>query len=163
MKKKRGGNNSSEVKTRARPFKTYGFENGGTTARDDSMRALNNKNKAQNKLNQSAGSNLKCNDELERSDVVIPQFFIANPTGVINSNLLSKTGNKTNLRSISQSEFDHHAYSGGKKVKNNRLISQKKTKKKETVAKSKKTIKIKKNKKNKKNKKRMKTLKVIKN
>ena len=132
MKKRRGGKHSSEVKTRARPFKTYGFENGGTTARDDSMRALNNKNKAQNKLNQSAGSNLKCNDELERSDVVIPQFFIANPTGVINSNLLSKTGNKTNLRSISQSEFDHHAYSGGKKVKNNRLISQKKTKKKKT-------------------------------
>ena len=169
MKKKRGGN------TNVVPFSTFGFKCKGTTPAEDAKLCLQKKAEAQNKLNQLGGDNLKCNDDLDISDVVIPQFFIANPVGPVDSNLLSKTGNETNLKSISQSEFDHLAFSGGKKVKKNRRISQKKSKKgfgkysiskkKQLVPKSKKnkkTIKIKKIKKIKKNGKGTRTLKVIK-
>ena len=156
MKKKKGGN-SNVV-----PFSTYGFKCNGTTPAEDAKLCLLQKAEAQNRLNQLGGNTLKCNDELETSDVVIPQFFIANPVGPVDSNLLSKTGNETNLNSIAQSEFDHHAFSGGKSRKKKSKKGRGKysiSNKKPLLSKSKKTVKIKKIMKNKKG---LKSLKVIK-
>lgn len=111
MKKKSGGEKNSNII----PLLEYGFNCGGTTPAEDARLCLQKKAQEQNNLNQTGGNNLNCQEET-LDELVVPQFFITNPAGPVDSNLLSKSGNETNVKGKAQSEFDHYAFSGGKKT-----------------------------------------------
>jgi hypothetical protein len=122
MKKKSGGDKSNTIM----PFSEFGFECGGTTPAEDAKLCLQKRAQEQNNLNQAGGNNLNCiEDTLD--ELVIPQFFITNPAGPVDSNLLSKSGNETNVKGKAQSEFDHYAFSGGKKTLRKKGGKRKKT------------------------------------